>query len=108
MRGVTISNKDDRNVLAIDLRHLLMGLGKKGLESNWRLNDVEAIGGSAADAMHDLSDRAESVTGEALIKLANGVAQVIDGEFSATRGEQALGFYMTPNPFGSVLCRENW
>ena len=82
IRGVTISNMDDRNVLAIDLKHLLMVLGRKGSESIWRLKDVEVIGGSA-DAMHDLSDRAESVPGEALIKFANGIAQVIDGEFAA-------------------------
>jgi hypothetical protein len=83
VRGLTITTRDARGFLAIDLRDLLPILETKGLESTWRLNGVEAVDGDAAVAMHEISDTGALVSGERLLELANGVSQVIDGEFSA-------------------------
>jgi hypothetical protein len=83
VRGLTISDRDSRNVLAFDLRDILGLLGDKGLTSTWLLEGVEAVGGEAADALHKFSDAGQPVPGEQLRTLADNVSQTIDGKFSA-------------------------
>lgn len=82
MFGITISEFDDRGVLAVDLRHILEALGEKAVKCRWRVEGVEAIGHKATE-LQELSDRRATLTGDALVRLANEVSQVVDGTFSA-------------------------
>jgi hypothetical protein len=82
-RGLAISDRDDRNVLAFDLKDILALLGDKGLTSTWLLEGVEVVDGDAASDLHKFSESGEAVPGERLRKLAEKVSQTIDGEFSA-------------------------
>jgi len=76
-----------RNVLAVDLRHLLSALGPRALASEWRVREVWAEG----DAKPQLEafDGSELIAGQRLAALAQDVSQIIDGEFSAFESGQA-------------------
>jgi len=70
-----------RNVLAVDLRHVLSALGPRALASEWRVREVWAEG----DAKPQLEafDESELIAGQRLAALAQDVSQIIDGEFIA-------------------------
>lgn len=85
MRGVTISDLDEQNVLTVDLVDVLRLLGEVVLESRWKLRGVEALGGTAASELQQLSDAQSEIDGRTLIKLAADVDQVVDGEFRGFR-----------------------
>jgi hypothetical protein len=78
----------ERNVLAVDLRHVMSALGPRALLSEWRVREVWAEG----DAKSHLEafDGSELVVGQRLAALAQATSQIIDGEFSAFEpGESA-------------------
>lgn len=82
MNGVMIKDLEaDRNVLAVDLRHVLSALGPRALASDWRVCEVWAEG----DAKPEFRafDGSELISGQCLAALAQNVSQIIDGEFSA-------------------------
>jgi hypothetical protein len=81
MRGLTIADKDDRNILRFDLKDILRLVGEKGLESVWTLHGIESVNGEVADEMHRLSDTGIAISGARLKFLADRILQVIDGEF---------------------------
>lgn len=85
MRGISIADFDERQVLKIDLSDILGVVGQAANESLWRLTDVEALGEAEACELHRLSDEGRSVDGTTLARLASGVSQVIDGELRAFR-----------------------
>src|SRR5262245_15139740 len=70
-----------RQVLAVDLRHVLTALGSRALSSDWRVRNVWATG-NATSALESLDDQ-QTVTGATLKSLAENVIQIIDGEFAA-------------------------
>lgn len=81
MRALRIRDmQPDRNVLAVDLRHVLAALGGRARAGLWRVRDVWAIGDTWAEL--EALTEAEPVTGERLWALAEGAFQVIDGVFS--------------------------
>lgn len=83
MRGVTINDRDEQGVLKFDLKDILRLAGERALRSRWKLTDVEALGEDAADEIHRISDRHSLVDGRKLMKLADGVSQIVDGQFEA-------------------------
>lgn len=85
MRGISIADLDERQVLKIDLRDILRVVGKAAQESTWSLIDIEALGEAEARELHRLSDEGLSVDGTTLARLASRVSQVIDGELRAFR-----------------------
>lgn len=89
MRGVTISDLNEQNVLSVDLADLLHLLGERILRSHWRISGVEALGGAAADELQRLSDVQSKIDGQSLIKLAADVDQVVEGEFQGFRDGDA-------------------
>jgi hypothetical protein len=83
MRGVTIRDLTQQNVLDVDLKDILNLMNGLAIKSIWRMSNVSALGTDSADAMHRLSDSGVAITGERLFELANDVWQVTDGEFDA-------------------------
>lgn len=88
MHGITISDTDERDVLAFDLADILRLLGAEATSSRWRLAGVEAMGGCAADELHRLSEAGTPIEGRRLLELASQVSQVIDGSFEAFRAAE--------------------
>jgi len=85
MRTLTLYDRDaSTGLLAITLGDLLRIVGEAVHASSWRLAGVEALGASA-DELHTASDAGAVVTGEDLLRIAEGVDQVIDGYFRAYR-----------------------
>lgn len=82
MEAVTIHDSTPNGVLSFDLADLLRIAGPSALASIWRCRGVEAIGPDAS-RLHAASDDGRSLSGEALIDIAAGVTQVIDGDFVA-------------------------
>lgn len=82
MYGITVSEFDDRGILKIELRHILTALGERAIACNWLVEGVEAIG-PEAENLQEISDTFATLAGDALINLANGVGQIVDGKFSA-------------------------
>lgn len=83
MRGISVLDRDERGVVTVNLRDLLHLAGAKAEESEWELRNLECIGDPEADECHRLSNSNEKISGNHLIRLASGLAQVIDGEFLA-------------------------
>jgi hypothetical protein len=81
MRGLTVTDKDARNVLTFDLKDILSLLGEKGMKSTWSISGLEAVDGEAAQELHALSDTEQVVSGHRLQELAAVISQTIDGEF---------------------------
>lgn len=82
MSGVTILDRDpSTGVLSFDLRDILRWLGDDATRSVWVVRNVECRGGDAATELHEASDRSTELSGARLNELANGVMQVVDGEF---------------------------
>ena len=82
MFGITISELDERGILAVDLRHILAALGKEATACRWQVENAEASG-PAAELLQELSDRRAIISGEELFTIANAIDQVVDGKFSA-------------------------
>jgi hypothetical protein len=78
--------ESDRDVLAVDLRHVLSALGPRALVSDWRVREVWAEG----DAKPEFRgfDGSQLISGQHLAALAQNVSQIIDGEFSAFESGQ--------------------
>lgn len=84
MKGITISDGDERNVLAFDLKDILVVAGHRALQSIWTISDVDVAGEKAATELHRICDEHETVNGSTLLNLSQQVWQVIDGRFEAT------------------------
>src|SRR5262245_16998416 len=86
MHGVQIRDlEESRNVLAVDLHHVLDLFAERTARSRWRASGVWATGqetGEAAQELEHLADGHTFITGEHLSRLAHRLVQVIDGEFS--------------------------
>lgn len=81
MRAVTITDRTaEGRLLNFDLVNILELLGHDIKDSRWEITDVESVGASS-DNLHELSDSRAVVTGEALMQLAKGLDQIIDGKF---------------------------
>jgi hypothetical protein len=86
MHTLTISDRDPATgLLAVTLRDLLRIIGDPARCSSWRLAGIEALGPSADD-VHAASDAGAVLGGEDLLRIANGLDQIIDGYFRAYRG----------------------
>jgi hypothetical protein len=85
MQAVTVHDVERRaggSVLAFDLIEMLR-LDESGARSSvWRCCNVECTG-ELADALHAVSASREIIPGDEFVRLASGVAQVIDGDFLA-------------------------
>jgi hypothetical protein len=71
-------------VLAFDLIDILRLLDPATKGSSWTCKNVECTGNLCED-LHDASDSGEVLSNPRLIQIAQGVLQVIDGDFEATR-----------------------
>jgi hypothetical protein len=80
-RGVSITDHAN-GALAVDLRDVLRIVGEDAIRSTWTMRGVECTG-AAAEAMHSASDTRGSIDGAKMMELANGIDQVIEGEFAA-------------------------
>jgi hypothetical protein len=83
-----------RNVLAVDLRDVLVVLGARASGSVWQVDGVVranqalmVVGDAAADRLEELAQSHQRVSGVQLRKLAHAVRQVIWGEFRAYESE---------------------
>jgi diaminopimelate decarboxylase len=83
VQAVTIHDLRD-GVLAFDLIDILRVLGPDAESSSWRGKNVDCTG-DLADEMHGFSDSDVALTGAAMLRLAGGVLQIIDGDFEAYR-----------------------
>jgi len=77
-----------RNVLAVDLRHVLSALGPRALTSEWRVREVWAEGD--ANLRLEAFDKSELIAGQQLVALAQDASQIIDGEFGAFESGQSV------------------
>ena len=88
MRGITITDHNDGNVLTVDLVDILHVLGSCIEDTEWEIAAVEAVGTTAADKLQRLGDSKARVPGRTLLELAATVTQVIDGQFVGYRPGQ--------------------
>ena len=68
--------------LAFDLIHILEAIGPRAKQSTWKCCGVECFG-DGAQALHDASDSATMLEGEALFEIARDLTQTVDGTFAA-------------------------
>ena len=88
MRGITITDRDQRGILSVSLSDLLMVLQPVINDSLWTCDDVESTGEGSAD-LHRVCDSKSKIDSQTLSTLASGLDQVIDGTFSAFRPNQS-------------------
>ena len=88
MKGITITDSDQRGVLSISLSNLLAILQPTIRDSVWTCDNVESTGKASSD-LHRICDIKSKVDSETLVRLASGLDQVIDGTFSAFRPRQS-------------------
>ncbi len=84
MRGITIQDFDDRNILSVDLKGILYLFHEKVIASDWKVSNVIALGDTSADELHIISDTNTTVGGQRLLELAEDVWQVTEGQFEAS------------------------
>lgn len=82
MRGIVIRDLTESGCLAIDLRHVVDLLGIRGIQSQWLVSGVWATGEQEPSELKQISNAETSISGQELSRMANGVYQVIDGEFA--------------------------
>lgn len=87
MKAVAIHDTSPAGALSFDLADLLLVAGPRARESTWQCQLVECVG-ALADVLHSMSDRGIAISGDALVHIASGVTQVIDGEFIAQRPDE--------------------
>jgi hypothetical protein len=63
--------------------------GPQALASSWRCRGVEALGPGAA-VLEAADDDRIAIEGTELLRIAEGISQVIEGEFSATVGQHDM------------------
>jgi hypothetical protein len=79
MQTITLMDKSDVGALSFDLRDLLACVASVARQLKWRIGQLECIG-NYANELEELAARG-LVEGEKLIALADGIDQVVDGEF---------------------------
>lgn len=80
MRTITVMDRNEAGVLSFDLRDMLACVAPIVTQMNWRVRNLECTGERAKD-LHDIAARGDLITGARLVAIADGVDQVIDGEF---------------------------
>lgn len=83
MAAISIRDTGVNGVLRFDLIDLLRLAGPTAVASRWVCRGVEATGALAGE-LHDAADRGTPLSGTDLLRIANGIVQVIDGDFEAT------------------------
>jgi len=83
MRGITIRDADERDILTVGLKDILEIVGERAFRSRWVLSGVDATGDQAAEELHRLCDGHIPVDGQRLAKLVGSVWEVINGRFEA-------------------------
>jgi hypothetical protein len=72
--------------LTFDLKDVLRAFGPEALEWIWTASNLDAIGECYPD-LEALEQTDAEVAGSRLLEIADGISQVIWGEFNAYRGE---------------------
>ena len=85
VRGISIRDADDRDVLTVDLKDILRVVGGPALQSQWLIHGADITGEAAATELNRVSDAGEFIDGEMLLQLSNDVWQTVDGKFEAFR-----------------------
>lgn len=80
MQTITVVDRTEARTLSFDLKDLLACLGSVATKLRWQVRDLECMG-RRADELHDLAERGDLIAGAQLVVLAEGIDQVIDGEF---------------------------
>lgn len=78
-----------QGVLAFDLIDLLRLAEPKVMRSTWKGSVVEAIG-ECSDELEEIFRSGEKLSGDALLRLAEKVDQVIDGDFQGALPDEDL------------------
>ena len=79
MRTITVRLQRETNTLDFDLRDLLACIAPLAAQLSWEVHDLECTG-QRANELDALAARG-LIAGELLIEIAEGINQVIDGEF---------------------------
>ncbi|XXX75806.1 hypothetical protein WMF30_49970 [Sorangium sp. So ce134] len=83
MRAITISDRDPTTgALDFDLRDLLSVIAADAGQLKWEVVSPDCVG-ARANELDELAARGVRVSGDLLLDIAEGIEQVIDGEFRA-------------------------
>jgi hypothetical protein len=93
MYTITVSDRRPNRVLAFDLRELLSLIRDDARRMEWSVADLECIGASASE-LENLTLPGARVHGDVLLALAEGIEQVIDGEFCAYEPGNSSPIYL--------------
>jgi hypothetical protein len=88
MKGITITDTDNRGILSVSLDALLFIVQDAIADSRWDCHNVEAVGSTAAE-LHRLCDSRIEFNSAILRSLASGADQIIDGEFRAFKPDES-------------------
>ena len=89
MRGVTITDRRDDNVLAVDLQDILGLLDTCPETTEWEISALECVG-TTTDTLYSLAESKTRVPDPTLRQLAGtGATQIIEGIFTGYRTGQA-------------------
>lgn len=80
MRTITIMDMNQAGALSFDLRDLLACVAPVAVQMDWRVQTLECTG-ERAEQLHALVDQGHLIAGASLVMIADGVDQVIEGEF---------------------------
>lgn len=93
MRGLEIYDGIGKTGgLNFDLADILAALGQLVHNSSWRIRDLHYLSRDEQDIplLHAASDPGPPMTSSELLKASEGVLQIIDGEFEATRSGETV------------------
>lgn len=79
MNGITITDRDHRNVLTVHLRDILRELGLELY--TWTVTYIDAVGGDSLVLFERAANDKRLLSTEELVELSSKVSQIIDGEF---------------------------
>lgn len=80
MRTITVMDRNEAGAPGITLRDMLACIAPAAVLMRWQINDLECTGERAAE-LHAAADQGQWIAGAGLVASADGVDQVIDGEF---------------------------
>lgn len=88
MALLTIHDLDERNVLAFDVRDILLALAPRSLKARWSVMTPEHepfwATGAGGVRLERLAEKSAQITGDELLAVANDTVQVIWGDFVAS------------------------
>jgi hypothetical protein len=109
MRGIRVKDLVAQGYLACDLRDFLDLLGATAVSSQWLVSGDVWATGERSQELEALGDVPTRIPGLLLRELADGVTQVIDGEFAGYEGTDAEPWVISravDSSYYELFCRE--